>query len=83
MSESSQNSPEAGDAELAKLEARFPALSGQAFAAAAERSRQAGHTVTQSVGRRVFQISPEGKRTMVKSLPNPIKVKVGSKIRIQ
>lgn len=83
MGDQKEMTDELDFSELAELEARFPSLSGEAFSAAADRSRKAGHTVTQAISWQVFQISPEGQKTMVKSLPAPMKVEVGSKIRIQ
>ncbi|MCH7225110.1 hypothetical protein [Haloferula sp. A504] len=69
--------------EIRELEAHFPTLSAEAFSAAAKRSLAAGESVTQAFGTKVFRISPGGGRVVVKTIPEPLAVEAGSKIRIR
>ena len=83
MSEETSGNPKSVEVDLAKLEADFPGLSGQAFAAAAQRSLAEGLSIMQIAGDQVVRISPDGQTTVVKGAPRPIKVKVGDKIQIR
>lgn len=75
--------PDSTEVDMARLEADFPALSGQAFAAAAQRSLDKGLSIMRIEGDQVVRISPDGQMTVVKEAPRPIKVTAGSKIQIR
>jgi len=70
------------DQEIQQLENQFPALSGQAFAAARQRVRQAGQTVLQSEGDVVVRVFPDGTKEIVKRIDPPIAVRRGTKVDI-
>ena len=48
------------DQDIQELESQFPALSGQAFAAASERVLASGQSVLQTVGAFVVRVFPDG-----------------------
>jgi hypothetical protein len=66
------------DYDFQLLETQFPALSGQAFAAAREQVLASGQSVLQSEGAVVFRVYPDGRREVVKQIEPPIQVKSGS-----
>lgn len=71
------------DQELQQLENQFPALSGQAFAAARQRVRAAGQTVLQSEGDVVVRVFPDGRKEVVKRIDPPTPVKPGTRLTIR
>jgi hypothetical protein len=66
------------DHEIQLLESQFPAISGQAFAAARERVLASGQSVLQSEGAYVIREFPDGRKEVVKEIAPPIRVKSGT-----
>ena len=66
------------DADLQVLESQFPAVSGQAFAAAREQVLASGQSVLQSEGGFVVRVYPDGRKEVVKQIEPPIRVKSGT-----
>ncbi len=66
------------DADLQVLESQFPALSGQAFAAARKRVLNAGQSVLQTEGGVVLRVFPDGRREVVKKIEPPTPAKAGT-----
>ena len=56
------------DHEIQLLESQFPAISGQAFAAARERVLASGQSVLQSEGAYVIREFPDGRKEVVKEI---------------
>ena len=54
--------------EIQSLESRFPAVSGQAFAAARQRVLASGQSVLQTEGSRVVRVFPDGRKEVVKAI---------------
>ncbi len=71
------------DQELQQLESQFPALSGQAFAAARQRVRDAGQTVMQSEGGFLIHVFPDGTKEVLKRIEPPLPVRPGTVITIR
>ncbi len=67
------------EAEILNLESQFPALSGQAFAAAREQALHAGLSVLQSEDGRIYQVSPTGEKKLIKEITPPVQVIAGTK----
>ena len=72
--------PTEDDSEIEKLESQFPTASGFAFATAREQVLASGQSVLQSEGGTIFEVFPDGHRTVVKTTEPPISVMVGSKV---
>ena len=66
------------DQDIQELESQFPALSGQAFAAASERVLASGQSVLQTVGAFVVRVFPDGRTEVVKPIEPPISVNPGT-----
>lgn len=66
------------DHDFQVLENQFPALSGQAFAAASERVLASGQSVLQTEGGFVFRVFPDGRKEVVKPIEPPTRVKPGT-----
>jgi hypothetical protein len=66
------------DQEIQVLESQFPALSGQAFAAASQRVLASGQSVLQTEGGFVFRVFPGGRKEVVKPIEPPTQVKPGT-----
>jgi hypothetical protein len=66
------------DQDIQELESQFPALSGQAFAAASERVLASGQSVLQTVGAFVVRVFPDGHTEVVKPIEPPISVSPGT-----
>jgi hypothetical protein len=66
------------DDEIQALESRFPALSGQAFAAASQRVLASGQSVVQTEGNVIFRVFPDGHREVVKEIEPPTQVTPGT-----
>jgi hypothetical protein len=66
------------DADIQVLESQFPAVSGQAFAAAREQVLASGQSVLQSEGGFVFRVYPDGRKEVVKEIEPPTWVKTGT-----
>ncbi len=71
------------DKDIQKLENQFPALSGQAFAAARQQTLDAGLSVLQSRHGVIYEVFPNGERTVVKHIAMPISVVPGSRFTLQ
>ncbi|MDQ5979945.1 MAG: hypothetical protein QG602_2920 [Verrucomicrobiota bacterium] len=65
------------------LEARMPALSGQAFVAAREQVLASGQSVLQTEGGVLYEVFPDGHKVKVKTVEPPLPVVAGSKIAIR
>jgi hypothetical protein len=68
--------------EIQSLESRFPAVSGQAFAAARQRVLASGQSVLQTEGSRVVRVFPDGRKEVVKAIEAPTPVKPGTILTI-
>jgi hypothetical protein len=66
------------DPDIQVLESQFPAVSGQAFAAAREQVLASGQSVLQSEGGFVVRVYPDGRKEVVKQIEPPIRVKSGA-----
>lgn len=66
------------DADLQVLERQFPAVSGQAFAAARQRVLDAGHSVLQTEDGVVLRVFPDGRKEVVKKIEPPTPAKPGT-----
>ncbi|MDI1314800.1 hypothetical protein [Prosthecobacter sp.] len=66
------------DLEIQLLESQFPAVSGQAFAAARERVLASGQSVLQTEGAFVYRVFPDGHKEVIKQIEPPIRVKSGT-----
>jgi hypothetical protein len=71
------------DQEIQQLESQFPALSGQAFAAARQRVRESGQAVLQSEGGVIYRVFPDGRKEVVKRIEPPTTVNPGTRIKIR
>ena len=60
------------------LESQFPAVSGQAFAAARQQVLASGQRVLQSEGGFVVRVHPDGRKEVVKPIEPPTRVKSGT-----
>jgi hypothetical protein len=65
------------------LENRFPAKSGAAFADARQRVLASGQSVLQSEQGNIYEIFPDGRRVLVKTIEPPTTVVSGSRITIR
>lgn len=66
------------DQDIQLLESQFPAVSGQAFAAARERVLASGQSVLQSEGSFVYRVFPDGSKEVVKQIEPPTPMKPGT-----
>ncbi|MFC5457203.1 hypothetical protein [Prosthecobacter fluviatilis] len=66
------------DHDIQVLESQFPALSGQAFAAASAQVLASGQSVLQSEGASIYRVFPDGRREVVKHIEPPTRVKPGT-----
>ncbi|MBK8038549.1 MAG: hypothetical protein IPK22_15680 [Verrucomicrobiaceae bacterium] len=66
------------DTDIQALESQFPAVSGQAFAAARQQVLASGQSVLQSEGGFVVRVYPDGRKDVVKPIEPPIRVKSGT-----
>lgn len=71
------------DEEIQKLESQFPALSGEAFAAARQQALDAGLSVVESENDCLYEIFPDGRRTFVKKISPPTLLWAGSVYEIK
>ncbi len=62
------------------LEARMPALSGQAFVTARDRVLASGQSVLQTEDGVLYEVFPDGRKVRVKTVEPPLPVVSGSKI---
>jgi len=66
------------DHEIEVLESQFPAVSGEAFAAARRSVLASGQSVLQSEGGMVVRVFPDGHREIVKDIEPPTRLKIGT-----
>ena len=66
------------DKDIQKLESQFPALSGEAFAAARRSVLASGQSVLQTEGAYVVRVFPDGRKEVVKQIEPPIPVNPGT-----
>lgn len=71
------------DQEIQLLESQFPAVSGQAFAAARARVLASGQSVLQSEDGFVVRVFPDGRKEVVKQIEPPTHVVAGTIYNIQ
>jgi hypothetical protein len=71
------------DQDVQELEDIFPALSGEAFAAARERVIASGLSVLQSEGDVIVEVSPDGQKKFVKKIEPPMYLEIGSTFTIR
>lgn len=65
------------------MESQFPAVSGQAFAAARERVLASGQSVLLSDNGIIYQVYPDGRREAVKKIAPPTIMDPGIKLTIR
>ena len=70
------------ETEVQILESAFPALSGEAFAAAHAEALAAGLSVMQAEGGMIYEVFPDGRRLEVMKIGEPVPVLRGAKIRL-
>ena len=68
--------------EIQRLENQFPAVSGQAFAAAREKVLASGQSVLQTENGFIFRVFPDGRKELVKQIDAPTPVTPGTKLTI-
>ena len=68
--------------EIQRLENQFPAVSGQAFAAAREKVLASGQSVLQTENGFIFRVFPDGRKELVKQNDAPTPVTPGTKLTI-
>jgi len=66
------------DPDIQVLESQFPAVSGQAFAAARQQVLASGQSILQSEGGFVVRVYPDGRKEVVTELEPPPRVKSGT-----
>lgn len=71
------------DDEMQVLESQFPTASGAAFAAAREHTLASGQSVLQSQAGVIYEVYPDGRRRVVKSIEAPTPVVAGTCIKIR
>jgi hypothetical protein len=69
--------------EIEILENGFPSVAGSAFAAARERALSAGHNILESENGRLYEVFPDGSRTLVKKIAPPKSVVPGTVITLR
>lgn len=65
------------------LEARMPALSGQAFVTARAQVLASGQSVLQTEDGVLYEVFPDGRKVRVRAVEPPLSVISGSKIAIR
>jgi hypothetical protein len=68
--------------EIQRLENQFPAVSGQAFAAAREKVLASGQSVLQAENGFIFRVFPDGRKEIVKQIDPPTPATPGTKLTI-
>jgi hypothetical protein len=71
------------DQDIQQLESQFPALSGEAFAAARRSVLASGQSVLQTEGAFVMRVFPDGRKEVVKQIEPSTPVKRGAIYTIQ
>jgi hypothetical protein len=71
------------DESLQEMETQFPAISGQAFAAAREQVLASGQSVLQSEGGVIYRQYPDGRKEKVKEIEPPTVATPGSRFTIK
>lgn len=71
------------ESDIQKLESQFPAVSGEAFAAAREKVLASGQSVLQSEGGFIYRVFPDGRKEPVKQIEAPTPVTPGTKLTIR
>jgi hypothetical protein len=71
------------DQDIQQLESQFPALSGEAFAAARRSVLASGQSVLQTEGAFVVRVFPDGRKEVVKQIEPSTPVKRGAIYTIQ
>jgi hypothetical protein len=71
------------DQDIQQLESQFPALSGQAFAAARRSVLASGQSVLQTEGAFLVRVFPDGRKEVVKQIEPSTPVKRGAIYTIQ
>ena len=66
------------DQDIQQLESQFPALSGEAFAAARRSVLASGQSVLQTEGAFLVRVFPDGRKEVVKQIEPSTPVKRGS-----
>jgi len=70
--------PTMSEHDIQVLESQFPAVSGQAFAAARGQVLASGQSVLQVEGALVIRVFPDGRKETVKEIEPPTPVKSGT-----
>lgn len=74
--------PPMNEQQIEQLELDFPAASGLAFANAYHQAIHAGLFVVVSEGGSIVEVSPDGQRRLVKTIPPPSPAQPGQKFTI-
>ncbi len=69
--------------DLQTEENRFPSISGQAFAAARAAVLASGQSVLQAENGRIYRVSPDGKKELVKEIEPPVRMQSGATFLIR
>lgn len=65
------------------LESQIPAASGEVFSLAYTKTIQAGLSVIVSENGAIYEVFPDGRRQLVKTIAPPAKAQPGQKIKLQ
>ena len=71
------------DHDIQQLESEFPAVSGQAFAAAREKVLASGQSVLQAEDGVIYRVQPDGRKERVKEIEPPTVVQIGTRYTIR
>ncbi len=71
------------DHDIEQLESEFPAVSGQAFAAAREKVLASGQSVLQAEDGVIYRVQPDGRKEKVKEIEPPTVVQIGTRYTIR
>lgn len=71
------------DQRIEQLESSFPAASGVAFANAYNLAIKAGLSVVVSENGAIYEVFPDGRRTLVKTVTPPSPAQPGRKLTLQ
>jgi hypothetical protein len=71
------------DHDIEQLESEFPAVSGQAFAAAREKVLASGQSVLQAEDGVIYRVQSDGRKEKVKEIEPPTVVQIGTRYTIR
>ena len=71
------------DRDIQQLESEFPAVSGQAFAAARQKVLASGQSVLQAEDGVIYRVQPDGRKEKVKKIQPPTVVQIATRYTIR